>query len=1152
MFTPLNPGQFPFYLINSNSFANSFALDYKQFNCYATIKEESASPFKTLVALLYSEDNITWDYADKTKNISQEASQESDGNYKNEISFSYKLLEGKKFYKIIQINAAKDDPDNLFEDFPDDPNEIVNSSSISDHDDYRIIDLKDFTGLGVESDGSIKEIDELQNQIKELQIDKNQLQTQLDETIVEKTQLQTDLTNANNKITQLEADKTQLQTDLDTTNNDKVQLQTDLDTANDEITILENRISELNAKISELENKNSDLEYELEQIKTQGSDKDEELENLKIENEKQRQQITILQEQIKNSSGSTSNLAEQLARAKEELNELNNDVLVRIQKIEDKLNSTTINSNNNTNEIRKMQDSLVADINASLGTPRFGIMPLPIAKQAEAVNFELLEDVNSGHLYIKNGNRLVSKTVENEEKITDLTEFVESSWVGISINAENYESFITEDNDHIYANADETFSTDNTIMSFNKLQMFYDPLLEYLIGIRTKSGSVKSVYFVDEIGNKYNCDLVGQNGNDFIYKLKTRDINVIKIYPVIEFNSGNIIVKNISIFKDKSSIITSINSNNNSDSFGGTKIDPTLIDSNTIVNPDGTFKLMKGHDILVKIPLGALVEGTYTLILRTRNNTSESVTVKTVFDNNLVDNKSVSFSEAAYKAGGKTTYCDLVVPNYKTNNNYIRISTNNSSGITIEYFLIKIVDINIFNYYTRAQVDKKDIIFCGKTTNSGNKYTVNSKLITSMYDGLAVRATINANSNGNCYLQVNNLGYYPIIDSKLKNVKDLKADTQCQFGFNLSKRNFTLLGKGGDGIPEEGVPIEQTSMYNSYESTCILEGIRDDYNNNTVDTIIYINDSIAYVLSKRRHNSRSRSSLTYKLIEINLSLSKIYSLVSGSEVSIGYESNTNILEIAKRYIIVTSHKMSKDYSDDNAVDIIDTKEEKHGASLLINSYGSISIIYDALSYDNSYIKFEANKSKRYENYDVLLFDLQTGRISEEFHLNTHYPSIFYIMEIDNNKYYMYQDRTGDDKLVYIKKYDTDKEIIKMEKDWDNITQCGPDKFYIYKDNNIYYAQSQIVNNTFSFKILKTLRSYPAGSFQRKTESIITFSNGNNRTDFDMNGNVIKDYVDKYTFTNGYTENYRYKTKRIETSEKNVYQIIRQPNLIKPR
>lgn len=934
------------------------------------------------------------------------------------------------------------------------------------------------------------------------------------------------LRNANKEIKAKDEKIAELETELKETA-DKIaaeyepkiaDLQNQLNIANNKILDLQNQIDELTALNSALEERNREL---LKQI-------DELNDLIKIYENRIREleeQIKILQDQIKNSSGGNKDLAEQLARAKEELNKLNNDILARLQKIEKQLDSTTDTSNLNKEEIAKMQKSLVADINSVLGTPRFGVMPLPIAKQALATNFELLEDASTGHVYFKNGNKLVSKTVENEENIFDLNERFESSFMGITINSNNCESFINDSDTNIYYTASNEICSKNNKIELTEAKFNYDPLLNYSVGIRMSHGAVKNVYFVDDNGNKLPCNLLATTGIDFIYQLTSKNINLTNIYPVIELDNAQSVntVTNISICKERD--IDNINNlkhgGNNNSSFGGPNIDSSLIDPITIVNSDGTFTVDSSHPIVVKIPKDALMEGTYSLILRTRNNTNDRVNVTTVFDGRTHDNTNVPFAEASYIAGGKTSFCDLTVPTYNTNNNYIRISSTNQ--LIIEYFLIKIVDINIYNYYTRNQVDKKDIIYCGKTTNSGNSYTAKNSLITEMFDGLTIRAKINANSTGNAYLQINNFGFFPILTDKQKNVKDLMANSTYHFCFNLEKRNFIALGKGGEeGIPESGIKISDTSLdgFDVYLALTILNGGKiNDHKSGHGSEVQIVSEEYGVVLIRVNDWGPRNVTDDYYALVFNPTNDKVISLIDmiknkAKEVGCGRYSTTKLYKLANRFVFSISHQYTSDGSSDRGNEIyVFDPYEKIPKQINMSSYGSIKPF--KLAYDCSYVLFRYNAARKGHSYYITKMALtdnckngynqllgETDFIDAE--VITFSDTIDYLIvngtdrSVSNNVYKVFlHDANGDGFGQYVGTYTAD---------WSSIAMCGQKTAYIYKNNEIYYIEFVMNGTNLSYRVLKTIAKISRAEVYRNKYDKILFSNGLNCVELDMSGN----------------------------------------------
>jgi len=84
------------------------------------------------------------------------------------------------------------------------------------------------------------------------------------------------------------------------------------------------------------------------------------------------------------------------------------------------------------------------------------------------------------------------------------------------------------------------------------------------------------------------------------------------------------------------------------------------------------------------------------------------------------------------------------------------------------------------------------------TTNTGNSYSATySPAFTSLYAGLRITVKINANSTGNCTINVNGLGTKNILKPNGSNVNNLKSNGVYTFVYNGTA--FTLQGEGGEG-----------------------------------------------------------------------------------------------------------------------------------------------------------------------------------------------------------------------------------------------------------------------------------------------------------------------------------------------------------------
>ena len=669
------------------------------------------------------------------------------------------------------------------------------------------------------------QVNNLNSQISSLTNERNQLQSNLNtanQTIDSLNQriseLEATLAEKENKINELNATIEQLNITIDELryggdqDNDKIaNLQLELDKKTSELEIMTEKYNNLLQTNSELLSTIDRLETQVENLeelnKTTTAELTSEINSLKeeINTYKKRieslnstiddlnRQITILQSQINNSGSSNSELLEKLNIAERELDELNNEVLNRLQQIEAKLDTTNEGMTNNSIDIEEMKSSLIRDITSALGTPRFGFMPLPLAKQAIAVSGELLSDANTGHIYLKNGNKINSKTVDLEDNINDINEFTKSAWVAVSINSENYNLFTT--NDNINSNADHTLSSTDGTLAMDRVQIKYDPLTVYTISVRAKIGGVARAYFVDEKGNQFDCVLRNSSGTDYVYRLESTSIGNSVLYPVIELKGSGNTIESILIYKALSNALNSANDNN---IFGGNNIDNSLIDHDTIVNNDNSFTINNIHPIRITIPKESLKTGLYTLVLRARNNPNVTFTAKTIFNGNLYETKQLDFSAISVVAGGKTGFAEMNVPIISSEPNYIEISTANTSNVIIEYFILSLIDFDRSNFYTKAEINAKDIP-TGKTTNSGNNYTLTTGLVTNYYDGLLCKVKINADSSGVVTFRCNNQEYKNVVDANGNRVKNFKSGIWYHLCYNGETGNFTLLGKGGGG-----------------------------------------------------------------------------------------------------------------------------------------------------------------------------------------------------------------------------------------------------------------------------------------------------------------------------------------------------------------
>lgn len=643
-------------------------------------------------------------------------------------------------------------------------------------------------------------IEQLNNTIAERDATIEELNTIIDDLTFGGDQSSDKLANLqlqlDNKIAELES-ITQRYNDLLQTNE---QLLATIDDLEKQIDQLEDEKSTITAELS---SKISSLEREINTYKARVDSLNNTINDLN-------RQIALLESQINNSGSSNSELLEKLNIAERELDELNNEVLVRLQEIESKLDVTNQGMSNNSIDIEEMKSSLIRDITSALGTPRFGFMPLPLAKQAIAVSGELLSDANTGHLYLKNGNRINSKTLELEDHITDINEFTKSAWVAISINSENYNLFTT--NSNINSNSDNTLSSSNGVLAMNRVQIKYDPLTVYTISVRAKIGGVARAYFVDEHGNEFDCVLRNSSGTDYIYRLESTSVGNSILYPVVELKGVGNTVESILIYKALSNTLDNI-SDTNGNIFGGNDIDETLIDSITIVNNDKSFTVNNAHPIRVTIPKEALKSGLYTLVLRAKNNPSITFTAKTIFNGTLYETKQLDFSSISMVAGGKTGFAEMNVPNITSEPNYIEISTNTNTDVIVEYFILSLIDFDRSNFYTKAEINAKDIP-TGKTTNSGNNYTLTTGLVTNYYDGLLCKIKINANSTGEVTFRCNNQAYKNVVDANGNRVKNFKNGIWYHVCYNGETGNFTLLGKGGGGTAATGDVVSGKTFTN--------------------------------------------------------------------------------------------------------------------------------------------------------------------------------------------------------------------------------------------------------------------------------------------------------------------------------------------------
>lgn len=75
---------------------------------------------------------------------------------------------------------------------------------------------------------------------------------------------------------------------------------------------------------------------------------------------------------------------------------------------------------------------------------RFGLKVLPLSLSDQAVNGEIILDPNTGHLYVKNNGKLISKTVELENRLNKLVSDLKFRTTSLSFNGSDMSNFVTD------------------------------------------------------------------------------------------------------------------------------------------------------------------------------------------------------------------------------------------------------------------------------------------------------------------------------------------------------------------------------------------------------------------------------------------------------------------------------------------------------------------------------------------------------------------------------------------------------------------------------------------------------------------------------------------------------------------------------------
>jgi hypothetical protein len=536
-------------------------------------------------------------------------------------------------------------------------------------------------------------INDLNNEIINLNAtitDLNNMKQDLLNTIADK---DTDITNLTNQILTINSQLAAAQTTITNLNNT---------IANKDITIsnLNTQITTLNVSLNGSDDTINTLSNQIVVLNTTISDLNT--------------QINTLKAQISSGTSSNVDLLNQLNLAREELSDLELQYITRLQEVEDKLSNTTGLATLTAESLAEIKASLMNEIMEDIRNPRFGYIPLVLAKQAEAAIKELITDPNTGHIYIKNTTGLVSKTKDNENKLNDINSYINSTWVSVSVDSDNYSMFKDDVDNSIYANSDKTYSSNINLLSFNKIKIKYNPLCRYLVAVKFTHGKPNSVVFVDDNHVQYPTVLVNITADTALFQL-TGVVPNVNIYPSVVLDN-NTAIKNILVYRDvDTSNVRKVNLTTLDLSS-----DPSLI-TGLFNATTYNYKVNSANGLRIHIPSNTLRDGLYSLTMKTLNNIASGiVTLKCVANGTVIYTEAIDFSKIPTIAGSKIYYTLLQLPKITTEDTYVDITTANVADIDIEYIIMDMVSFNINNYYTKSYIDNMNTNITNSQTNFTN------------------------------------------------------------------------------------------------------------------------------------------------------------------------------------------------------------------------------------------------------------------------------------------------------------------------------------------------------------------------------------------------------------------------------------------------
>lgn len=762
-------------------------------------------------------------------------------------------------------------------------------------------------------------------QISSLTSDKNSLQSQLNIANSNIATLNSQIESLNSQITQLQATieslnatiiskneeiedlKQQLEDALDgsESNGDALmaqiaQLTADLNTANQKITQLQATIDELNAQIVE---KNNQIDLLTKQLAAANTDKQNllaEITNLNNTITELNRQITLLKDQIANSGNNNSALLEELSLAQEELRKLKADYEDRILAIEKRLSSTTELSTANKSEIEEIKESVVKDIMAQIGTPRFGLIPLPIGKQAIAATNELLSDPSTGHLYLKNKTGLVSKTKDNENRLDLMDDFIKSTWIAAIVDYSNYSDY--SDSEDLYANSDGTFGSKTTNVALEKIPVKYSPMTEYIIAVKYVRGSISKAVFIDQDGTELACQKMFESDKTITYKLYNNNVTAETLYPKLTIGTDTAI-QSILVYRTMS--LKSIEEQDNS------KFDPSLNPDNIIEGlydkDSKEFTVNSSNRLKIAIPKDSIKCGHTNLIVVAKDN-SATITCKTYFNNSFKESKDIKYTEITAIDGLKTGYARFEIPEMSNGNNWLEITTTSSTNVVLKHVIFDIIGIDLDQYYTKNESNnnlnsmKNEVINqlnttinnnvsnlnsmirkagnnFGVTGGNGSSYSVSlSNVVSSdLINGFTVCIVPHVINNANCTLTINNIGTYQIrnLNNEALEAEYIKAGVpilMVKYGnYFFIRARFNLNADGDDPTVKPGGGTDGPSKNEVIDN--ISGSVSTSY---TVDVIRILAKNLVLVrLSYYGHND------VYQLNLDSMAMKKVISNANG-------------------------------------------------------------------------------------------------------------------------------------------------------------------------------------------------------------------------------------------------------------------------------